>query len=125
MGCGNINQVIKDCRSFDIPKDFDTACKKVKSSLKHGSRVYWYYKDEKEFADQEGMDIKEDPPYSGIVVAIPDTTMQSRPQELDFENCMIVMDNYPTEKCYPEATWMAINRLLDNEDLVEIFEKEL
>ncbi len=117
----DLNQIVKDCRSFDIPRNWEEVYKKVKCSLKHGSKVYWYFEEDKEFATKEGIDIKADPPNSGLVVAAPDTLMQSSNQELDFENCIIVMDNYPTEKCYPEATWMALNKLLDIDDLVEIF----
>jgi hypothetical protein len=37
------------------------------------------------------------------------------------EDCVIVMTSYPVEKEYPESTWFAFRRLLDNPELVEVF----
>jgi len=118
-----MEKIISDCENIYLPRNWEEAFEKVTGSLKHGSRIYWYFDDDKKFADEEGINIKEDPPFSGLVIARPDIIMQSGSRELDYEDCVVVVDDYPTEKCYPETDWIALNRLLDNEDLVEIFSK--
>ena len=114
-----MKELLSDLKNFDLPKDLDAALPKIKCSLIQGSRLFWYEKEDKEMADEMGEDPRQFPPYSGILVAAPDTTYNHG--ELEIEDCVIVMDNYPCEKCYPEVTWIALNRLLDNNDLVEIF----
>jgi hypothetical protein len=38
------------------------------------------------------------------------------------DEVVIVMTDYPCEKCNPEATWFALKRLLENVELVEIYD---
>jgi len=35
---------------------------------------------------------------------------------------MVVIDQYPTEGCYPEVDWTALKKLLDDDNLIEFFE---
>ncbi len=114
-----MEELLNDLKNLGLPRDLDVALPKIQCSLKQGCRVWWYAKEDKDMADEMGEDPRSLAPYSGILVAAPDTTYNG--SELEIEDCVIVMDNYPVEKCYPEVSWIALNRLLDNEDLVEIF----
>lgn len=114
----NINEIIDDCRSLDLPKD-DNAFDKISCHLEIGDIIHWYYEEDLEFCREEGLDPKDYNYYSGLVVPIPD--IEVRGKGLDIEDAMIAIIDYPCEKSYPESDWIALNRLLDNEDLVEIY----
>ena len=88
--------------------------------LKNGSRIWWYFKEDKEFAAEHGTDAREYAPFSGIVVCKPDAEVNTM---LEVNNCLIIMDTYPVEKCNCEATYMTMERLLDADGLVEVFYK--
>jgi hypothetical protein len=47
--------------------------------------------------------------------------MEHNGGELETDECVVVMDRYPCEKSYPETDWIALNRILDDEELVEIY----
>jgi ribosomal-protein-alanine N-acetyltransferase len=102
--------------------DWESKLDRIKCELRHGARVFWYYREDKDFAEECGGDPRIDCPYSGIVVALPDTELRSG-QELEWEDCAIIVDSYPVEKCYPEVYWTALGRILDNDDLVELFDE--
>lgn len=109
-------------RWFELPRSVEDACKKMEFEPKIGERIYWYFKDDLEFAEEHGLDIKDELNYSGIV--IPKTGFRKFRDEIEeFADAIVVMDCYPIEKEYPEVTWIALNRLLDNDDLVEIYQK--
>ncbi len=78
-----------------------------------------------EFFSNEGLNIYEyyKDIYSGIVVGAPD--VDNRGGELDCEDCVVVIDDYPIEKDYPQYTWVALKRLLDDEKLIDIFDEEM
>lgn len=117
-----INELLKDVTDDELPKDLE-AFSKVKTPLKSGMRVGWYFADDKRFWDKDGLDCREYTQYSGIVVPRPDLEM--RGAELEAEDCVIVMTSYPVEKEYCESTWFALRRLLDNPELVEVFDEQL
>ncbi len=110
----------------DIQNDFfasdDKAHEKIKGELKTGGVIHWYYKEDEDFAKEHGFDVKEEPSFSGIVMPLPGETMQSSEQELDTDRCIIVVTQYPAEKEYCECGWVYMERLLDQPNLVEIYQ---
>ena len=116
-----INELLTDVLDDDLPKDLK-AFKKIKTPLRIGMRVGWYFEDDKRFWDRDGLDCREYTLYSGVVVPRPD--MEIRGAELEAEDCVIVMTSYPVEKEYCESTWFALRRLLDNPELVEVFDEQ-
>ena len=97
-------------------KSFD----KLNCELRFGGRVYWYYKENLDFFLEEYKRYKDfdtlDLPYSGIIVPMEDYSV-------DDENVIVIMDTYPTEKEACQATWIALYRLIDGDDLVEIINR--
>ena len=102
-----------------LPVD-DKSFNKIKCRCEHGNRVYWYGIDDLQFAKDEGEDIHDNCPYSGIIMAAPYGNPRG---ELDIEQCIVVMDDYPVEKHDIEVCYIALGRLINDEDLVEIFDK--
>lgn len=94
---------------------------KIKCNLEHGKRVFWYFKDDKEYCDEFELDVNSEHIFSGLVVAAPDVSNPEH-RELEAEEVLIIQDRYPVEKCDCEATYFMLNRLLENEELVEIYE---
>lgn len=107
-----------DLKNYDLPKNLD-AIDKIKGILVHGSRIWWYYQEDKEFYEKLNESPRQFAPFSGVVVSKPHVSYSG--PELDIENCVVVIDTDPSEKCYPEVAWVALNRLLDDENLIEIF----
>ncbi len=119
-----IKQLFKDFENYDLPKNIDNV-DKIQCSLESGKRIYWYYQEDKDFSIKEGWNIEEqyDDIYSGIIVPIP--FIENNGGEFDFDEVMVCIDRYPCEKDYPAISWVSLNRLLDNNDLVKIFEKQM
>lgn len=115
-----IDELVKDCRNDELPSDL-SAYDKVKTPLRAGMVVGWYFSDDKEFWDKDGLNCREYTQYSGIIVPAPDT--KNGGGELEAEDCVVVMTNYPTEKEYPEVTYFALRRLLNNLNLIEVFDE--
>ena len=115
--------LVRDLENEDLPLNIDNV-DKINCELESGKRIYWYYKEDKSFFANEGEDVKEHyrDIFSGIIVPVPDTEINHG--ELDFEQCVIVIDQYPVEKEYCEVDWTALKRLLDDDELVEIFSVE-
>ena len=103
-----------------IPEE---AFDKIKGELRHGNRIYWYEK-----VDMEYLEKDENPrdyaPYSGLLIAKDDTTLPQHNSELEPDQIVVIMDTYPIEKCYCEATWIGFPALLADTELVEIFFKD-
>lgn len=87
---------------------------------KNGMRISWYHKEDEEYAKEwgDGTTAREMAPYSGILVLAPD---RGTGREFDFDDFVVVVDRYPTEKCFPDTDWVALPRLLATENLVEVF----
>lgn len=84
-------------------------------NFKAGERIGWWYREDEEFLRADGLPHPRlDPPYSGIVVPRPDLEMGVKIQA---EDAVIVMDCYPVEKCYCEATYIAYRQLIDVDEL--------
>lgn len=116
-----INELLKDCVDDELPSDL-SFYEKVKHPLTAGMRVGWYFKDDERFWEKDDLNPRERTQYSGIVVPRPDLEM--RGGESEPEDCVIVMTGYPVEKEYCEATYFALRRLLNNPDLVEVFDEQ-
>jgi len=118
-----MKDILKDLKDFNLPKD-KKALNKIKCSLRHGGRIYWYYQEDLEFCKKIAIDPKEEKYYSGLCVIAPNLEIRTIDQELEYDECIVVIDSEPTTKCYPESTWIAINRLIDDKSLVEIYTLE-
>ena len=105
----NFDEILKDLQNVNLPKDLNNI-NKIKCDLKPGSRVFWYFKEDEDFME-EGC------PYSGFIIPVEDIY---KTNDLEIDECIICMDVYPTEKENPLYTYFALNRLLDNDELVEI-----
>lgn len=114
------NKFIKEISMFEHPEKLEDL-DKISCSLYHGNRVYWYYQEDVEYAKECEVDVEENPPYSGIVVMLPEQEYNNG--ELEIDRCFIVLDNHPCEKCYPETAWENIGKLIEDPDLIKIFKK--
>ena len=119
-----VKNIREDCGNLDLPKDWEKAFDKIKCPLNHGSRIYWYYKEDIVHLNEADEDPRDYASYSGLCVCLDGNEIRYIDEELETDECVVIIDMYPTEKCYPECSWKALNRLLDDEDLVEIFRKE-
>jgi len=118
-----LEELDNDLRNSPLGDDFEQAFAKLKCEPEHGKRIYWYFKEDATYAKEcygKASAIKRQPPYSGIMVAAPDTEV--RGGIIDEDDCIVIMDRYPVEKCYCEATYMTLERLLSAKDLVEVFD---
>lgn len=115
-----LKKLIKDIDNRNIPQDWDNAVEKLKCKLDIGKRIYWYYKEDLELYNNPKNYYKD--LYSGIIIPIPG--VENNWGELDIEDTVIVVISYPTEMSYPETDWVSIKTLLDDGDLVEIFDEE-
>jgi hypothetical protein len=119
-----ILKAVRDAQDIDLPKDVDSI-EKIKGVIENGTRLHWYYKEDLEYF-REYVPAIENPrecsEYSGIAISIPG--QESGRGDLE-EGIIVVIDNYPVEKCYPEITWVALNRLIDDPELVEIYSEEV
>jgi len=117
-------QLAKDIDNYDLPKNLDNIDKVHTSKLFTGKRIYWYYEEDKKFFEDQGENIRDfaDDVFSGICVPRPE--IENNGGGLDIEDIIVVIDTYPSEKDYPIVEWTTMGRLLNDDDLVEIFEKE-
>lgn len=113
-----LEELQNDLRNDELPADLK-AYEKIRATLRPGLRVGWYFQDDKKFWEADGFEPREQTLYEGVIVPRPDLEM--RGSELEPEDCVLVQIDYPCEKCYPEVTWFALRRLLDNPELVEVF----
>lgn len=118
-----LDELMEDLKSLDLPQDIAESAAKIKCELIPGKRIYWFFKEDEDYCKEfcDGESPREHPVYSGIVVPAPDCEM--RGGSLEWEDCVVVHDIYPVEKCYCEVVYIALPRLLDAEGLVEIFAK--
>lgn len=117
-------QLFADLSNLELPRE--SGLDKLKCTLEIGQRVKWYSKDDlaywNEFLKEENDDPRCCAHFRGIV--IPRPGIDYRGGELDYDDVVIVMYDYECEKDYPEIGWIALSRILDNEDLVEIFDDD-
>jgi len=120
----DITKVFKDVENISLPKDLNNLSK-IHCSLSIGQRVYWYYQEDLDFANDHGIDVKKDfDIYSGIVIPVPDIDVNTELMGGGDTDTIIIMDQYPTEKENCQYTWIAINRLIDDYNLIEVFSRD-
>ena len=113
-----MEHIINDLRNaYDIASDEDINKFKV-TDPKNGMRVEWYYIEDKEYAEQYQEKPRNIAPYSGILALAPD---KDTGRHFDFDDFVVIIDRYPTEKCSPISDWVALPKILSNKDLVEVF----
>lgn len=119
----SVKNIFKDIENYNIPKNVESY-DKLKGELHSGKRFYWYYQSDLDYFDNERETIKDylKDIFSGVIIPIPGT--ENNRGELDVEDVIVVIDQYPTEGEYPEVDWTALKRLLDDEDLIEFFESK-
>lgn len=112
-----------DLDDENIPRNLNNY-DKIHCSLTSGKRIYWYFEEDLKFFKDEGEDIKDhkNDLFSGIVVGRQD--VENNWGEIDCNDCVVVMDQYPVEMDYPQFTWIAMKRLIDDDNLVEVFSDE-
>lgn len=98
-------------RFYELVSDADLEKLKIER-LKVGQKIGWYYKD-------DSVTHAEGPLYQGLIIARPGTEFT---YDLDPEDCIVVVTDYPTEKCNPIIDWVTLGRLLNNKDLAEVVE---
>ena len=96
----------------------------MKCPLTVGSTIYWYYQEDKEFAEDCDFNIKDDPGFRGLIVPMPDIELHSPNADIESDDCIIIVTSYPVEKEYCQCGWISLHRLLDQDGLVEVFSKE-
>ena len=118
-----LNQLLKDMNNYSLPRNTESL-DKIKCELKQGKRVYWYFEEDLKHYAEENLKIKDFSKdlFSGIIVGWQD--VENNLGELDFNDVVIVMDSYPVEMEYPQFTWLSLKRLIDDENLVEIYSEE-
>ena len=118
-----VKKCLADCENLEIPKNPDFV-EKIFGELTIGKRFCWYYKEDLDYFKEQGIDPEQysNQIYSGIIIPIPG--VENNRGELDLENIIVVIDDYPIEMDYPEVDWISLKRLLDDEDLVKFFEKK-
>ena len=120
-----LEKLSEDLENFNLPVDFETAYKKITCPLNVGGIIFWYYKEDEELYEAEGESPHNYPydMFSGIVV--PRHGIELNGGELEIDDAVIVIISSPEEKSYPECYWIALKRLLDDDELVEIFQPQL
>ncbi len=107
--------------SYKFPKDLKDLAK-IKCDLNHGQRVAWYYKDEEKFWKEEQVEPRKYTSWSGLILGKPG--LETSGHNLDYTDCVLVIDSEPCEKCYPEIQYCSLAQFVDNEDLVEIYNEK-
>ena len=98
-------------RFYELVDDADFEKLKIQN-LKVGQKIGWWYKDTPDQGDDRII-------YQGIIIARPGTENIS---DLEPEDCVVVVTEYPTEKCYAMIDWVTLGLLLSNKDLAEVVE---
>ena len=112
----------KDLR-LDLPTKLEHL-DKLPPVLTHGMKIGWWYKEDEEYfvayyGEKANRYLHQNPPFTGMIIATPDTDVR---RDLDIDNCIVVVDSYPTEKCNPEVGYDTLGRLLESENLVRVIE---
>jgi hypothetical protein len=110
-----------DIKNDLLPKNLENY-KKGPDELSSGQRIGWWFQEDEEYAKkwEDGIrGLKKYPPFQGVVVPVEDIEFRLK---YDPENLLVVMDQYPVEKCNCEITFIAYKRLVNNEELMQIIE---
>lgn len=121
-GEGKVRTNYKDDIKNDLLPTNIANYEKGPAELSIGQRIGWWFQEDEEYAKkwEDGVrGLKSNPPFQGVVIPIEDIEFRSK---YDQENLLVVMDQYPVEKCNCEITFIAYRRLVDNEELIRIIE---
>lgn len=111
--------------AIDHENALETLCKpevekqlhKIQGSLMPGARCAWCYEDDveywKKYCDGEYRHPK-DWPYTGLLVPFPETCGRN---EMEAENVLVVVTEYPIEKENPTTDWTTLAKLLEGPGL--------
>lgn len=100
-----------------LPTNPSNIAKLSFEDIQNGQKIGWWYRDQAKYAKSCGFDIEEAPPFIGVIVTKPNISYNGL---LEIDDCIIVIHDYPCEKCYPMTHWMTLCRLLDDDKLVKI-----
>ena len=109
----------QDLADNDLPRDIDAAYAKIKGTMRHGVRVAWYCSEDVEYWKSFDEPVPTNPadyPYQGMLIGMEDREARLEIDMLD--EAVVIMDEYPAEKHNCELTYIALNRLLDDESVV-------
>ena len=113
-------QLEEDVNGYDL---FDESKLDNAGGFEIGTRIFWYYNEDVDYFQATADDMRKysNDIYSGT--CIPWVGYEYRGGEIDFDKVVVIIDQMPSEKEYPNIAWVSIKRLLYDEDLVEIFTK--
>jgi hypothetical protein len=115
------DRIVPDLDICVLPRDIDAACAKLECDVKHGQRIGWWFKQDEEYAKKwlipEGESLEASPPFLGLMIGVQDCEAR---RELELDQCIVIMDTYPAEKHNCELEWVALTRMLDDENLVKV-----
>ena len=119
----NIIDEIDKARDGEVPEEWTEEIEsKIKDlSLVPGATVAWYYKEDVEFTEEAEEDPRDITSWEGIVIPMPN--IEYRGGELEAEECLIALTNHPCEKCYPETALFTLCRLVEDQELVRVFNR--
>lgn len=110
-----LKKLEKDLFNHELPRNFDD-WEKCQFEPDIGLKVGWWFKEDQDFALEDGLDLVSDPPYQGLLVPVFDKDVT----RLELEDYMVCVTQYPCEKCNPETDWVALRQMVDNETLIQI-----
>jgi hypothetical protein len=102
-------------------KEFETAIKKLLGGSRlAGSRCAWCYKEDVDFWKTDSLYNGKIPHpgnwfYGGWLIPTPDYEMRG---EIEHESCVVVVTQYPVEKCYVECDWTPLLSILTEPEIV-------
>lgn len=117
----SVKNTFRDLQNIHLPKSESSLEKLGSVTLEIGKRIYWYYQEDLEMFEDEKENIKDyySQLFSGLIIAPSDVDSD---RELDIDQCIVIITDYPCEKESPSVDWVSLNRLLDDDSLIEIFE---
>lgn len=79
-----------------------------------GAKCAWCYEDDFAFWKEDSLHGRKVPHpmhwfYGGILIPTPNYEMRG---EIDYENCVVIVTEYPVEKCYVECDWTPLMTIL-------------
>lgn len=114
----SIKELFKDIDDLYLPKD-DNRFDKFPGEFKIGQKIGWYYQEDIDYSSENNGDFPyKNPPFKGVVIPIIDLELNS--ENVESENCVVVIYKSPTEKCYPLTEYISFKRLINDENLIEI-----
>jgi 16S rRNA G966 N2-methylase RsmD len=107
----------EDFKEDKLPRNFDSY-EKGPCTFKIGQKIGWWTEEDEKFSKDIGENVFLDPPYKGIVVPMHNTEI--RYGIIDAEDAVVIIYEYPVEKCYCESTFISYKRLIDMEEYVKL-----